>query len=190
MNAVLKFAFNALRNISLVLVILFLAYAWYLQKNPEEARRILNMDPAMAYGKTIDDEGVVSDNSIEIRETDNIARKRPITVKAGTAYLRPSQVMYVYDDTLVTTNLNKIAISSPLTKILSELKLKEDDHFFKRGNAIINCQYVQQIISRNEKNQRVSYNYKYYAVMEDGMEVRLSKEVSSELKSHLNKIFF
>lgn len=194
MNSLLTFIFNAARNISLVLVILFFCLAYYFEKHPEQAEKWLSeTSEEVLYQQEVveEEEGeadFVSIQSFEIPESNRSTKKLTIPTKEGTAYLRPSQIMYTDTDTLATTNLQKIAIASSLSRIHSVLEVSGESCFFKTKNFILNCHYVMQVLRVSTKHSGGSYSYQDYVVMEDGKRIAISQDKSEELKNLLEQL--
>jgi hypothetical protein len=194
MKSLLTFIFNAARNISLLLVILFFCFAYYFEKHPEQAEKWLSeTSEEVLYQQEVEEneEGeadFVSVQSFEIPESNRSAKKLTIPTKEGTAYLRPSQIMYTDTDTLVTTNLQKIAITSTLSRIHAVLGANGESCFFKTKNTILNCHYVMQVIRVSAKHPAGSYSYQDYVVMEDGKRIAVSQDKSEELKNLLEQL--
>ena len=190
MKLLLKFIFNVARNLSLVLVILFFCLAFYLQKHPGQAEKWLcETSEEVLYPQVEEAEAdFISVQSIEIPESSRSAKKLTIPTKEGTAYLRPSQIMYTDVDTLVTTNLQKIAITSTLSRIHSVLEANGESCFFKTKNTILNCHYVMQVLRVSTKHPAGSYSYQDYVVMEDGKRIAISQDKSEELKNLLEQL--
>lgn len=190
MKTLLKFIFNVARNLSLALVIMFFFLAYYFERNPEQAEKWLGeSSEAVLYQQSEDREtDLVSTQSYEIPEFYRSIKKLAIPMKEGTAYLRASQILYTYTDTMVTTNLQKIALSTTLSQLYSMLEASEDSCFFKTKNAIINCYYVMQIIRVGKKHRAGNYSYQDYVVMEDGKRIAVSKDKSQELKNLLEEL--
>lgn len=192
MKIILRFLFNTARNISLGLVILFVCLSYYFEKNPEKAEKWLGISAGeVIYQQSKEDEeNATSSQSFEIVESNRSSRKLTLPTKGGTAYLRHSQIMYIDIDTLVTTSLQKIAISSTLTQIHSKLELQGESCFFKTKNVIMNCHYVIQVVRESKKHPAGSYSYQDYVVMEDGKRIPVSQEMSKELKNLLEQLSF
>lgn len=192
MKLLLKFIFNVARNLSLVLVILFFCLAFYLQKHPGQAEKWLGeTSEEVLYQQEDEEEGeadFVSAQSFEIPESNRSAKKLTIPAKGGTAYLRPSQIMYTDKDTMVTTNLQKVAVSSSLSQIHYVLESSGESCFFKTKNAILNCHYVMQVLRVSTKHSGGSYSYQDYVVMEDGKRIAISQDKSEELKNLLEQL--
>lgn len=188
MKFILKIIFNIARNISLVLVILFFLLVYYFEKYPEAADRILaGKSEKTLYQKSQKKSSGETSQSIEIPEYITSLKKLSLPMKGGTAYLRPSQIMYVYEDSLVTTTLQKLAISLPLYQLFDKLQENEHTCFFKTKNAIFNCYYILQILQESTKHNSGSYSYQYYVVMEDARKISISDEKAKELKTLLEK---
>jgi len=192
MKSLLRFIFNLIRNTSLVLVILFFCAGYYFDKHPEEAKKLLpESSVEVLFHKVENDEQVadfVNIQGFEIPESNRSIKKITIPTKDGTAYLRLSQIMYADVDTLVTTNLQKIAISSSLIELNDRFQMDSEACFFKTKSTILNCHYIMQVIRVGTKYRGGSYSYQDYAVMEDGKRINISEEKSKELKALLEQI--
>lgn len=97
---------------------------------------------------------------------------------------------------LITVDENGFEIKESLSKIFDKLSLQKSERFFSTRFAILNCNYIQQLIQvRNtKKDGETSYEdgkitYKYYAVMQDNEYLSISEKKHKELKNLLNELF-
>ena len=171
-----------------------------LEANESYAANPQNADEQEDYAPEPEEEfagteefGIMSVEEISVQ--DKIAKKVKISVPGGAAYLRPTQIMYVSNlknpDTLqlVKTNEKIIPVTATLTEIEKIMKSSSEECFLRIKPAVINCNYVQQVLSRRGNYPGNSSKYKYFVIMEDDQEIPVSYEKSKELKEKLDELF-
>ncbi|MAT55811.1 MAG: hypothetical protein CMN32_15145 [Saprospirales bacterium] len=193
MKSIFIFIFNIIRNVSLLLVILFFCFAFFLEKYPEQVEKWFEIDSAKLSSQIgVMEQGPEDDffptQSFDIPKLDSSINKLSIPAKNGTAFLRANQILYIDTDTLLTTNHQKVAISSSLASIDSLLKKSNESFFFRTKSYILNCDYIMQVVKVSTKHEENKYSYQNFAVMEDGEWIAISKKKSQELMELLEKI--
>jgi DNA-binding LytR/AlgR family response regulator len=192
MKALLKFGFNVLRNVSLVIVLLLVASMIYFEYNQEAGKALIarlekleksqnKSEDAGSFGLANTDEPYGLE-SIGEYNPDGF-KKFKIEIKGGFAYLRPSQIMYILSGStkiIMTINKDTIIPKSSLDDLENLFYGIGGEGFFRIKSAIINCNYVQQVIQINNGKEG-SYNYQNVVKMEDGEEINISKLKVKEL---------
>ncbi|WP_367388996.1 LytTR family transcriptional regulator DNA-binding domain-containing protein [Lewinella sp. LCG006] len=197
MKRVLKFLFNAARTLSLILILGLLGLSFYLSLDEQRER-----DFYQALEKYEDRQaefsGDDSDDEMRIMAIDEPAlsnyeaQKVQIPVKGGSAYLRPSQIMYIHAGspvTIVMNNDSTIATTESLTRLDRMLQDVDGGYFFRTKSTILNCSYVLQF-TREGSEYRGRYTYQHVAKMEDGEQINVSKEKADELSELLDNLTF
>lgn len=188
MKSTLKFIFNLIRNISLIVLIGLIGIAFYLEHDEQE----IGINNLFAPSKQQEHFSIsgFEDNLFDIRQEkideppskNYKSKKFKIEVQGGFAYLRPSQIMYINSNSseIVTTNENRISTKLTLKKLTKLLNINKEECFFRIRTAIINCNYIQQVIKKSDIHQD-KYIYQNVIIMENGEEINISKDKAKEL---------
>lgn len=195
----LKGLFNFSRNLSLCLVILTIFLLYQLSNDKQFTQEFIE---ALENGERNEQQNFLDREDEEMMTMgfeevpllgEKGVKKVKIAVKNGTAYLRPSQIMYVESNKdkkeLITVDENGFEIKESLSKIFDKLDADTNEHFFSTRFAILNCNYIQQLIQvrKDEKDGKVSYLY--YAVMQDNEYISIAEKKHKKLKEVLNDLF-
>ena len=197
MKSVLKFLFNAARTLSLILVLGFLGLSFYLSLDEEREREFYE---ALEQFEDREEASTTEDSSEELSImaidepalANYEAQKIQIPVKGGSAYLRPSQIMYIHAGSpvmIVMNNDSTIATTESLTRLDRMLQDVDGGYFFRTKSTILNCSYVLQF-TREGSEYRGRYTYQHVAKMEDGEQINVSKEKADELSELLDNLTF
>ena len=151
MKRLLKFFFNLIRNISLLIVIGLLIVVTYLAYNEKVANNIFtSIENEKQRTSENDYDEEFGTMAIDEPPLDSYKSKKfKIELKRGFAYLRPSQIMYVNSGSpteIITTKEDKILPKMKMYELEDLLNSTNKDCFFRLRTAIINCNYVQQLV--------------------------------------------
>lgn len=197
MKLVLKFVFDTLRNISLLIVICLVCLFIYLVLNKESASNLLvslnERHSKELPQKEIDyNEGfgllAINESPLDFSES----KKLKIEVKGGFAYLRPSQIMYIKSGSrtiIKTINDVEIEAKMNLTELENTLQNSNIEDFFRIKPALINCNYVLQLAKESSKYKE-NYSYQHIVIMEDGEKIKISKAKAEQLFKILDEMSF
>jgi len=197
MKRVLKFIFNLIRNLSLLIVIGLIGLIIYFTTNEKAATNFLtSIDNKNHNQFEQTDEGYTNDGfeTVAIDEPSlksYKSKKFKISIKGGFAYLRPSQIMYINSNPveLIMTDETKIEPKATLYELEKILKKNDDECFFGIRTAIVNCNYVLQLAKESTKHNG-KYLYQHVIVMEDGERINISKSKANELFEILDNMTF
>lgn len=207
MKKIFKFIFNLARNLSLFIVLAFLGLSAYLSSNEKVAEDFFNTldkfeekdnksielytrdDSVDLTNFSQDDEEVgimgIQEPSLDSYKT----KKYKINLGAGSAYLRPSQIMYVNSNPVKIILTDESIIKPKMTLYeLEELFNKNpEEQFFKIKTAIFNCNYIKQLI-KESSNYGNTYSYQHIVTMEDGERINISRYKAVELTHILENL--
>ena len=193
MSTTLKFLFNALRNLSLLVVLsvgaTFLAKKYFQQGADIE----LSANTSLAQERDVSTFWLFGDVEPPARdEKSGLPPVRPSTgrmeikVPGGAAYLAPGDIAYVNAGPklqIVTTANDTIEASLRLHELEKMLKSSWFYTFFRIRTAIINCAHIQQLVKRDVHPERGRYHYQHYIIMNDGTEIPISEPRAEALVS-------
>lgn len=194
MKRILKFFFNLPRNLSLLIVLGLLIFGAYFLFNEEAAN---NLFTSIKNEKQREDESDYDEEfgttAINEPPLDSYKSKKfKIELKKGFAYLRPSQIMYINSGSpteIITTKEDMILPKMKMYELEELFNSTNEDCFFRLRTAIINCNYVQQLVEKSHKvNEK--YSYQFVVIMEDGSEINISKPKAEELSKILDDLTF
>ena len=194
MKRLLKFFFNLIRNLSLLIVIGLLIVITYFVYNEEVPNNLfISTENEKQRTDGNDYEGEFGIMAIDEPPLDSYKSKKfKIELKRGFAYLRPSQIMYVNSGNpteMITTKEDKILPKMKMYELEELLNSTNEDCFFRLRTAIINCNYVQQLVEKSNKVKE-KYSYQFVVIMEDGNEINISKPKAEKLFKILDDLTF
>ena len=197
------FCFNLLRNIALLFVLLFcgavlflavddrarLAYeqSWHAEYCDREGNA-LGGNLVMEQEEV--EEPMYSAFAVPEQAVPELATRVKFNIRNGTAYLRPTQIMYVEKQAdsrnaeIITVQIDTIRLTENLAAVKRKLAPLPTEDFVSAKSFVVNCQYVQQVRQKplpgGAKTQR---SYQHEVVMEDGAIVPVSVELRTELEA-------
>jgi hypothetical protein len=176
MKTILRFLFNAVRNISFVLVLVaagYLAVSYFtgdLQRQVERMGRFEQMEQdGLLEASAEDDFESVQSGKVELKAGRTTHFIRP----EKTAFFFASQGR-VYAVTLQKDTIGPL--SSSLKNIAETLYRRDYHYYFQTRDYFFNCHHVNQYFSKNIGKTVSPYNYRYQVVMETGDTVDIPKE--------------
>lgn len=186
MKTILRFLFNAARNISLVLVLVAAGYIAVLYFSGDLQRQVERMERFEQMERA----GLLEASAAEDFEA---LQSDKVGLKAGRAthFIRPEKTAFffasqgkVYAVTLQKDTIGPL--SSSLRAIAESLVRKDHDYFFQTREVLLNCHHVTQYYSENIGRPQSSYNYRYRVVMETGNTLDIPKDKYSEFLSKMD----
>ena len=167
--------FNGLRNISLVLVLLAVSLPIVEKHLPSR--------PPEPLAKAVE-EFADEHNDATLSGVTPPVDKLRIKLRGGTAYLRAEEIKYVNSGTpleIITVTNDTLEATLRLRELEEMLETSGGPFFFKIRTAIINCEYIQQLVKREISPERNRYYYQNYIILQGGVEFPLSSAKAKEL---------
>lgn len=199
MKKIFWWIFNVLRTLSffLVIICLILVYLVVTENNGLQLFDDWLKEKESRHSMVEEQRDGKSDNSTntevfdyELQYPDRLIQdKIVIPILKGQAYLSTRQIFYMEkegDSVSITTTRGDVLYSKvPLKSMMKLINKTPKAVFFTTKQAIINKKYIQQVIQ--ESSQYNGYQYKHFAIMEDGKKISLSREKHNELKKQLRQ---
>jgi len=197
MKAAFLFAFNVLRNISLVIVVFAIGSIYLLSNDPSFQQRLADKitmanseTSALSIAQPVNGnqmmEVTVQSASQPMNENKsfvvNGVRKFKIEVPYGVAYINPADIMSIDVNAVHLINGQKIKHKQRLKDLKLRLDLFDEHQFFRLKSELINCYFVNGIVSNHTKG----YYQKYVRLNED-IELTISDDKARELTKLMQK---
>ena len=201
MKSLFKFIFNVLRNIALVIVLLFFAFVFIIANDPElqkgiseriadkEEERALSISASTLPARTTYTASAMTiESKSDEEEPKNIDQLRRVKINIegnGTKYIHPTNILRLTKDTLMLASGERMYYKNKITDLGK--KLESVDGYLVTRYDIINCYYVEEVI-RSRTTHPNSTRYKHHAKLADGYEFLIPERKVTNIKNILDQI--